>query len=287
MTNIVKQRIIPSANDIQYREFKILIKASKLKHTNAVVDFWNIVVPVAKNLKIDINKKATIGIPNIREVLFYDTPDFKLYQNSYILRSRRFFINGIAQKKVELTIKFRDKDFDKVSQTGLDVIERLNPRIKYKDVLLPLKERLGGMRSIYAKQVIANVPFVPRITSAKHAMEYLPALHNTAILPTEEIKVVNDFAVEELFGSPGVLDFGNGVVSSTTLALWRDRHWQDPLVGEFAFQVKAQRVADIPKEQIYKMEEFYKQIQIAAHDWIEQKGTKTSLVYGANVKHNE
>src|SRR6266446_453232 len=73
---------------VHYREYKILLRPDRFTSKRGFLEFWEDVEKSAKELdvKIDIDKHAFHS--QVREVLFYDTPSFELYNNHFILRTR-------------------------------------------------------------------------------------------------------------------------------------------------------------------------------------------------------
>ena|SRR5258707_13705625 len=64
---------------VHYREYKILLQPDRFTSKRGFMEFWEDVEKSAKklDLKIDIDDKAFHS--QVREVLFYDTPDFDLF----------------------------------------------------------------------------------------------------------------------------------------------------------------------------------------------------------------
>src|SRR5579863_10361398 len=97
---------------IQYREFKLMLRADRFTHSQQFHKFWKLTRRLAKSLGIAIRKRGKPMETHLREVLFFDTPKFRLYNNGFILRRRTFYRDGVPQPQHELTLKFRDPDFD-------------------------------------------------------------------------------------------------------------------------------------------------------------------------------
>src|SRR5215472_9268318 len=95
---------------IHYREYKILLQPERFTSKRDFLEFWEDVEKSAKklNLKIDFDKRAFHS--QVREVLFYDTPAFDLYNNHFILRKRTFYDEGWPRAEHELTLKYRNPE---------------------------------------------------------------------------------------------------------------------------------------------------------------------------------
>ncbi len=62
------------------------------------------------------------------------------------------------------------------------------------------------------------------------------------------MKLVNNMPVEEVLVNAGTLDFGKDLAAKATIALWRDRATETPLIGEFAFQLKFESYRRPPRQ---------------------------------------
>ena len=84
--------------------------------------------------------------PAIREVVFLDTSDFRLYNRAFILRQRVLYESGFPAGEPEIVFKFRHPDLQRAA--ALDVRPNIagNYRIKFKAEALPLKDQVGGYR---------------------------------------------------------------------------------------------------------------------------------------------
>ena len=74
---------------VHYREYKILLKPDRFTSRDGFLEFWKAVHRTLKqfDLKVDLDDDAFHS--QVREVLFYDTPRFDLYNHHFILRNAR------------------------------------------------------------------------------------------------------------------------------------------------------------------------------------------------------
>jgi hypothetical protein len=75
-------------DDVQYLECKLILKPDRFTSAQGFFDYGKLVAQTAKQFGIDFVKKGVALKPEIREVLFGDTADFRLYNNAFILRRR-------------------------------------------------------------------------------------------------------------------------------------------------------------------------------------------------------
>ena len=236
----------------------------------------------AEAADVDYSTEEFKGLrPQIREVLFLDTQDFRLYNNAFILRRRVDYVDGFAVGDPEIVFKFRHSDLQKAAE--MDVRPKLvdNYQIKFKAEALPLKDQIGGLRLLYshtAQFPLSRVHEADR-TSMKTLASVFPVLETIKTSDTEKIELVNTTAVEEVLLDIGMLKFGKGIKAKANVAVWRTRGDQKQLVGEFAFQCKFERRNELHDAAMKRGEQFFCSLQQNAQDWISLGTTKTGAVY--------
>ncbi len=270
-------------DEVQYLECKLILKPDLFTSVASFREFGKLVARTAREIKkVEFAKDPKVsGRPAIREVVFLDTADFRLYNNAFILRRRIAYDDGFPVGDPEIVFKFRHPDLQRAAD--LDVRPRLAEkyRIKFKAEALPLRDRIGGMRLLYSHNcefALSQVHQEDRATMSTLAREF-PALASVKTSDTEHVGLVNEVIVEEVLLDLGELDFGKGVVAKANVALWRTRGDHKPLVGEFAYQCKFLRQEDVHTKPRKRCEKFFIALQHAARDWIAPDTTKTGVVY--------
>ncbi len=267
-------------DDIHYREYKILLKPDRFTEAAAFREFWEIIRKAAASFDLKIVEAEDAFTNQIREVLFYDTPTFDLYNHHFILRQRTFFRDGWPEHDHQLTFKFRHPEF--AAAASADVTPQIpgKTRIKFKEELLPLPDQLGGMRTIYSHNCDLLTPRSVLDPALQEISKAFPVLGPLRVTPETSISLVNDMAVEEVQVNVGEIHFGHGFNGKTTIAVWRDRRLERPLCGEFAFQAKFEHHNAIHRSSVAIADEFHRTVQLEASDWIQLGTTKTAMVYG-------
>ena len=266
---------------VQYLEAKLILKPDRFTSVESFRLFGKIVRRTAKQVDVGFieDKKASLR-PEIREIIFYDTPDFSLYSNAFILRRRVSYVDGFPVGDPEIVFKFRHPDEQKA--TALDVRAKIEGkyRVKFKAEALPLKDEVGGYRILYSHncQFGISQTHQPDKTSMATLDRTFPALTKLS-RARERVEPVNGGIVEEVLLPLGQLDFGKGVLAKCDISLWRTRGEHLPLVGEFAFQVKFDRKEDIAVKQKKRVAQFYITLQRAVAGWLALGVTKTAMVY--------
>ena len=265
---------------VHYREYKILLQPDRFTSKHGFDEFWRQASHTLKklNLKVDIEDHAFDS--QVREVLFYDTPEFDLYNNHFILRKRTFYDQGWPRPDHELTFKYRAPELE--AAAAVDVRPQLGgyQQIKFKEELLLERDHLGGMRSVYSHGCVLISPNIELDRGIDDIARAFPTLKKMDISPRTKMMLVNSVAVEEVQNTIGMIHFGHHFKGKTTIAIWRHRALEKSLSGEFAFQCKFERLDEVNRESLELSEEFYKRVQLDCAEWVKLGTTKTAMVYG-------
>jgi len=265
---------------IQYREFKLMLRADRFTHSQQFHKFWKLTRRLAKSLGIAIRKRGKPMETHLREVLFFDTPKFRLYNNGFILRRRTFYRDGVPQPQHELTLKFRDPDFD--ATAAVDVRPRMpcSYVVKFKEEILMPYDQIGGMRAIYSHGCELDTPSAAITQNFESVSKAFPALMRTGAKARTALSVVNGIAIEEVLVNFGEIDFAGKMTAKATLAIWRNRMTQELFIGEYGFQLKFRAPEDFRDGPNELAEAFYLGLQTEAAEWLQLGATtKTAMIY--------
>lgn len=268
---------------VQFFDAKLILKPEFFYSVRGFKSFSDLVAEASTKVKgvsyeqFDLSKAR----PRIREVVFADTADFRLYNNSFILRRRTAYQDGFPIEDPEIVFKFRSPDFE--AAASVDVRPKIaGPyRVKFKSEALPLKDQVGGYRLLYSHNCIFPLSSVraPDRTNLQTLARGLPALAGLIGTSEGKVELVNATLVEEVLLDLGMLNFGKGVIAKANISLWRSLGDHAVMCGEFAYQTKFDRteaVHDIAKRRV---EEFFIKLQLIATGWLYLGTTKTGLVY--------
>ena len=269
-------------HEIQYLSCKLVLRPNHFRSRASLFDSAKVLQEPAERHNVTFSKGHFREEPvQIREVLFVDTPDFRLYNNSFILRRRIRYEDGFPISDPEIVFKFRNPDMQRAAE--MDVRPQIlgDHRVKFKCQALPLRNRLGGIRLLFSH----NVQF-PRsnvdendVLSMSTITKVFPVLAKIKKDPTERVALVNETVIEEVLQEIGTLDFGEGIQSNVSVALWRTRGEHRPLIGELDFQIKFKDRKQLALGALKKAEAFFIALQYAAREWIALDATKTGVVY--------
>jgi hypothetical protein len=269
-------------DNITYLEAKLILKPDRFTSVEAFREFGKLVQKVAKKTGVgfiaDPNAQRR---PEVREIIFGDTPDFRLYNNAFILRRRISYVDGFPVGDPEIVFKFRHPDEKMAAEFDVRPNIAGKYRIKFKAEALPLKDQVGGYRILYSHNCqfgLSQMHDADR-TSMATLVKVFPGLKAIEKSPNERITLVNEGIVEEVLLPLGQLDFGKGLVGKCDIGLWRTRGEHKSLVGEFAFQVQFNRREDVADKQKKLAAQFYITLQNEVQDWLALGVTKTGMVY--------
>jgi hypothetical protein len=270
-------------HQVEYLCCKLLLKPNRFTSRQSLFEFANVLrTPAAEHgVRITTDGYAEESL-KIREVLFLDTPDFRFYNNAFILRRRIMYEDGFPVGEPEIVFKYRGNDMQKAAEADVRPQIPGDHRVKFKCQALPLKDRLGGIRMLYSH----NVQF-PRSSAGslqtpltmEAITEIFPVLKSLKRSPNEKLQLVSNTIIEEVLQDVCLLDFGQGVTAKTNVAIWRTRGEHRPLIGEFAFQVRFRDRKEMGREAMQRAEAFFIALQYEAKDWISLTATKTGSVY--------
>jgi hypothetical protein len=269
-------------DELHYLQAKLLLKPNSLGSPDQFREFGRLVQRTARALKIGVvADRATLEAPQVREIVFGDTPDFRLYKNGFILRRRIRYVDGFPSGDPEIVFKFRDPNLHRAA--ALDIRPDIAGRyqIKFKIQALPLNDRIGGYRLLYSHNCQFGVSQLdePDRTAMSTLARVFPALASLKKSSGERIRFVNEGIVEELLFPLGRLDFGKRFLAKSDVSIWRTRGDHKPIVGEYAFQVKFDDRGEVPSKTEKLVKEFFVTLQRDIEGWISLGTTKTGLVY--------
>src|SRR4029450_7562844 len=102
----------------------------------------------AHDLDVAVSRKDVAEEDRLREVLFYDTARFALYESSFIMRRRTPHRDGWPTADPALPVKFRNPALAKSAAIDLPPATERSSRIKFKEELLPPRDRPRAIRSL-------------------------------------------------------------------------------------------------------------------------------------------
>jgi hypothetical protein len=267
------------SDTVHYREYKLILRPDRFTSPEGLHAFCKLVRSEAKKEGVEVAHTQPAGENLLREIVFYDTPTFDLYERAFILRQRAQHRDGWPVGDSELTLKFRHPELDAAAAIDVRPATEHAYRIKFKEEVLPPTGRAGGMRSLYSHNVVLTLPPENLQKDVERAARVFPTLHDL-LARAKALEVVQRARITEVLDEVGVLDFGHGLTAKATVALWRTGVVGPSLVGELAYQCKFERDEDVHVKARKRADALYTRLQNAARDWLALGVTKTRVVYG-------
>jgi hypothetical protein len=277
-------------DELGYLQCKLILKPDRFTSPRVFKEFAQLVRRAADATGVTVHHTPKLEErPEVREVLFLDTGAFHLYNHAFILRRRISYEDGFPVDDPEIVFKYRSPDM--LAAQAMDVRPRIKGsyKIKFKLELLPLKERIGGVRRLLAHNVefgLSQAPEADRLAmtaldrmSLPELQGLFPPLETISCDGPDDVALVNQCIVEELMQDLCKLDFGHHTRATANLALWRSRGDHRAFVGEFAYQLRFDGPGDISHKALQTCERFFIELQHAAADWLALTTTKTGAVY--------
>src|SRR4029078_12085379 len=211
-------------HEIHFLCCKLVLKPNHFRSRKNLFDFGKVLLEPAKQhggtFTVGDFKDEPI---QLREVLFVDTADFRLYNNAFILRRRIRYEDGFPIGDPEIVFKFRHPDMQKAAETDVRPQILGDHRVKFKCQILPLKSELGGVRMLFSHNVVFPRSNVSEndVLSMATITKIFPVLDRVKKDPNERVALVSDTIIEEVLQDIGTLDFGDGVQAKSNVALWR------------------------------------------------------------------
>ncbi len=269
-------------HEVEYLACKLILRPNRFTSRRSLFDFAKVLRRPADECGVKFSTEEFEDAPlKIREVLFVDTKDFKLYNNAFILRRRIPYTDGFPSGEPEIVFKFRHPDMQKAAETDVRPQILGDHRVKFKCQALPLKDELGGIRLLFSHNVQFPRSHVSEtdVFSFSTVTKILPVLERIRDSPSDEITLVNDTIIEEVLQDIGSLNFGSGLTAKANVAIWRTRGEHRPLIGEFAYQIRFRDRKLLALDAMQRAERFFIALQWAAKDWMALNATKTGVVY--------
>jgi hypothetical protein len=271
-------------HQVEYLCCKLILRPNRFTSRQSLFDFAEVMREPAREHGVALTTKGFEERPlKIREVLFVDTHDFRLYNNAFILRRRIPYKDGFPIGDPEIVFKFRHSDIQLAAEADVRPQIPGDHQVKFKCQALPLKDQLGGVRLLFSHNVQFLRSALGIISDDMKKFDFIvqlfPVLARIRKDPGEKIEFVNNTIIEEVLQDIGGLDFGHGLAAKANVGIWRTRGEHRPLIGEFAFQVRFKDRKELHREALQRFEAFFLSLQYAAKDYIALNATKTGVVY--------
>ena len=270
---------------------KLILKPDRFTSIHVFKEFAALVQRAAATTGVGYRRTPKSQLrPEVREVLFLDTGDYHLYNNSFICRRRIAFEDGFAIGDPEIVFKYRSDDMAKAQ--AVDVRPHIDGKykIKFKLEIMPLKDRIGGMRRLLSHNVEFGLSQAPPGCAHRDVVARSHVAAGThPDLPGPVGDLLRRSPTTSRWSTrPSSRSFCRTSASSIS-ATTRRRPPISPC-GARAATTTASSVnwppafafpgpADISHKALLACERFFLELQQVAGDWLSLTTTKTGAVY--------
>src|SRR6185436_1287029 len=132
-------------DSVHYLQSKLALKPDRFTSVESFHDFGRLVRRTAREVDVGFDAHPDAKHrPRVREIVFVDTPDVRLYHTGFILRRRRSYVDGFPAGAPEIVFKYRHSD--EHAAAAVDVRPRISGsyRVKFKAQILPLGGHVAG-----------------------------------------------------------------------------------------------------------------------------------------------
>ena len=262
------------------RELKILLDADFFKNRDdGFRDLWSIVKEVADEQGVETEPSDKKFKQKRRQVLFLDTKDFAIRKTGYVLRKRVKYKkkNKKLAKKMEYTLKFRSEDMVKSAKADISSTD-YGAKSEFEEDMGYSAESVDKFKRKFSKRNKIKTRDNPGST-IKDFAEIFPVLKELGIPEQTVLEPVNGITIDEWRVSPGILDFGSGLIAKADITLWYDRSGK-PLIAEFSFDHKISDFDNQNEQATQKMFDFFLALRERLADRVAKETTKTGFTYG-------
>lgn len=273
-------------DSLVYRKFKLPLDPSRLTDPKALAKLRTAAHQAADRIGVALAEPVWREHIRQRSVIFYDTDEFDLYRNSFILRKRTPLNRGHSAHQ-EMVFKFRHPDRLLALRVDPRPAEEIPHILRFKEQVLPLGPSGRGMRSIFWHGCKIIGPCNLQDLPYGRLAAIFPALRHLRVDPDARLKSVNGMIVDESLSEIGRLEFAEQVTARALCSLWSLKPGQRALAGEFSFQIKYD-LGRISSERVTSQSEsLYLELQSRLAEWTIPGGTKVREVYRLYNKAKE
>src|SRR5262249_7135477 len=107
-------------NEVRFLECKLILKPNHFTSRKSLMDFAKVLRRPADKHRVEFSTRGFLDAPlQIREVVFLDTPDSRLYKNAFILRQRIRYEDGFPVGDPEIVFKYRHPNLQAAAQVDV------------------------------------------------------------------------------------------------------------------------------------------------------------------------
>ncbi|RCJ37910.1 hypothetical protein A6770_14060 [Nostoc minutum NIES-26] len=249
-----------------------LLKASK--------EFWHTFSQAIAHISIDVNGELN-EIADQRIIRFYDTDDYLLYRNSYILRERQ----DVNNDEKEVTLKFRHPDRYISQDRDMKVVDIDRGETKFEE---DIKTPFGVLYSFSSTQKLLTNEKLDEIQDA--AQLYPDLVDKISTLKGEDKIRTIGIDIREIVVKGARFQIRNNpqIYSKCALIVWYENNQKQekPLAVEFSFKYGDEN-EEYTRKMAQRAYDVFQILQEKLIDWVDlNSDTKTAYIYKLDRLNN-
>lgn len=261
------------------REYKIMLQkelfaGDKPQLLKTASKFWRAVSQAVDNTVIDVDGELK-KISDRRIIKFYDTDEYLLHSNHYMLRERCC----IGTSEREVTLKFRHPDRYVSQDRDMEAGKSNISKSKFEE---DIKRPFSVLYSFSSTQRIsAN----EKLSKMKHAADLYPDLPDKLTGYSEEKEIKNvGHTIREVLVRGAEFQIRNKprLDSECALIVWYnndDGDEEKPVLAEFSFRY-GRKNEDYTRNIARRAYDAFQSLQEGLESWVDLKAeTKTAYIY--------
>ncbi len=261
---------------VNSREIKILLRTDAFEGPE---DFFESSLGILRALASE--RKVTLREPGgeqkvkTREIRYFDTPDFALRSQGWLLRQRVKVRKERMADTAELAFKFNSSIRGKTAEASVSAADSYASDEEFEEDIIPVAED-GPWQSRYARRCkVKGLPVFDRPSLAQ-LLEIYPSLSQAGLPEETEFETVGGPILERRI-QPGYLDFGNGVMADLDLTWFEDAEGR-ALAAEISYDYEiGGSKSSVPS--LWASLQFLPALHLALGDSWQPGLGKTSLVF--------
>ncbi len=270
---------------IHARQFKLLLRPDALSDVERDVrEYWKLARSVARQNSAIVSEGRAAGVPQLRDVIFLDTPAADLYRHSHLLCKRVRHVHGKPRLEFDLTLELRSIDAQRAAEANVQAAAQYEGALSLKEEIRAASDPPGALRSSFVHSCRLKEHRWEIGTRFSEAARIFSGLADLRILPTATLRTVGEIRVEELLFELGEIDFG-GYEASVAMSVWRDAETRRVLSGEFSFEARFHRYGKVAPQPKLRSERFFRLLHQETGVSADLGHTREGLLYDlAGVK---
>lgn len=261
---------------VDSREIKILLRTEAFEGPE---DFFESSLATLRVLAAErkVALREPGGEPKVktRELRYFDTRDFALRSQGWLLRQRVKVRGDRIADTSELAFKFSSSIRGKTAAASVSAADSYQSDEEFEEDIIPVAEN-GPWQSRYARRCkVKGLPVFER-PSLSELLEIYPSLAEVGLPAETKFETVGGPILERRI-QPGYLDFGNGVLADLEITWFEDADGQ-ALAAEFSYDYEiGGSKSSVPS--LWASLQFLPALHLALGDTWQPGLGKTALVY--------